>query len=643
MAVTRFYPGEIQDDRYPIRYKVNDDGTISTLQSPPIGDRNQKRINIDNYNSQSGGFPFTNIADAQNEVARKQRVDIKNLQDTYEKRLSEAQQLQIQISQPNMATYASDFTQDLLKDPVAPTLDKTLDKEKFFQEVFIPQSGGSQGILNTFYGGGGPRQGGANQSIDGYPIMPSYNQFIANTGKYSHRHDGKQYNMPSIKDNKAEFEAAYKNYVNNIEVSNKEKQATYSTELGYTGTARRLADLSNVSRINQEPVNAAVQSLSAARNFGASDYATQLNFQVSDDQIIQDLNASKIARLNNVVQTGNAQIVGIRERIDEANKFIGNLKAGDPRRTVSEKAIATMTSDLASVTSAIQSANEQIKNYVPVTLNSPEGLKDVTSFRSFLQLPEERASQQLRQIDPESYQTAVTLGQKYRQMAEAPIGATTTPETEALRQRIEGEAMAQLSLGAQLGAEEQRAYQQAARGAQTARGNIFGVAPAVEEAVTTGAAGEQRKLARYGAAAQFLGSGQTTGDALKADLAFRDALQQNRLGAASNFIAGGPSIYNLSQARTGQQQAAFQNYIQANQALPGGFNQQPSTAAPFYSAVDQQIPVQLTNAFTNLYNAQADYQAQTYGAQTSAIANTYRSPGQTFGDIAGGLSNLIRI
>ena len=133
-AAYQFYPGEIQDDRYPIRYKVNDDGTISTLQSPPIGDRNQKRINIDNYNRQSGGFPFTNIADAQNEVARKQQANIKNLQDTYEKRLSEAQQLQIQISQPNMATYASDFAQDLLKDPTAPTFNKALDREKFRSE-----------------------------------------------------------------------------------------------------------------------------------------------------------------------------------------------------------------------------------------------------------------------------------------------------------------------------------------------------------------------------------------------------------------------------------------------------------------------------------------------------------------------------
>jgi hypothetical protein len=42
-------------------------------------------------------------------------------------------------------------------------------------------------------------------------------------------------------------------------------------------------------------------------------------------------------------------------------------------------------------------------------------------------------------------------------------------------------------------------------------------------------------------------------------------------------------LLTLAAKRTGQQQGAFQSYIQANQALPGGFNQQPSTAAPFYS------------------------------------------------------------
>jgi hypothetical protein len=131
----------------------------------------------------------------------------------------------------------------------------------------------------------------------------------------------------------------------------------------------------------------------------------------------------------------------------------------------------------------------------------------------------------------------------------------------------------------------------------------------------------------------------SSGDALKADIAFRDALRQNRLGAASNFVAGGPSIANLAGARTAQQQAAMQSYIQANQALPGGFNQQPSTAANFYQAVDQQIPVQLTNAFNQLYRSQADYGASTYGAQIGAISRQ-PSGAQNFATIAGGVKDL---
>jgi hypothetical protein len=131
----------------------------------------------------------------------------------------------------------------------------------------------------------------------------------------------------------------------------------------------------------------------------------------------------------------------------------------------------------------------------------------------------------------------------------------------------------------------------------------------------------------------------SSGDALKADIAFRDALRQNRLGAASSFVAGGPSIANLAGARTAQQQGAMQQYIQANQALPGGFNQQPSTAANFYQAVDQQIPVQLTQAFNDLYRSQSNYQASTYGAQVGAIASQ-PSGAQQFGQIATGIGNL---
>jgi hypothetical protein len=282
------------------------------------------------------------------------------------------------------------------------------------------------------------------------------------------------------------------------------------------------------------------------------------------------------------------------------------------------------------------------KNFTPITMDSPEGLKEITAFRSFVQLPEERASQQLFQIDPDSYRTAVGLGQQYRQMATEPIGATTTPETEQIRKTIEDEALNQLRLGSTIGAEERRGYEQAARAAQTARGNIFGIGPAVQEAAQIGAAGEQRKLARYGAAQSFLGSGLATGDALKADIAFRDALRQNRLGAASNFIGGGPSIYNLAGQRTAQQQGAMQSYIQANQALPGGFNQQPSTAANFYQTTNPEIPVALQNAFTSLYGSQANYQSSTYGAQVGAISRQ-PSGAEQFGQIATGLGNLVKI
>ena len=387
--------------------------------------------------------------------------------------------------------------------------------------------------------------------------------------------------------------------------------------------------------------NQALAQLSAGRNYGSSDLGSMLNFQVSDQQIVDDYNNTKLSRLNSVIDRGNAQIAGIKERLDTANKLLADLPAGDARRTSSETFINQLNNDLKSVTSAVTGAQDMQKNFKPITMDSPEGLKEITSFRSFVQLPEERASQQLFQIDPDSYRTAVGLGRQYREMATEPIGATTTPETEQIRKTIEDEALNQLRLGSTIGAEERRGYEQAARAAQTARGNIFGIGPAVQEAAQIGAAGEQRKLARYGAAQSFLGSGLSTGDALKADIAFRDALRQNRLGAAANFVAGGPSIYNLAGQRTAQQQGAMQNYIQANQALPGGFNQQPSTAAPFYQAVDQNIPVALTNAFNELYRSQSNYQASTYGAQVGAQAATYTSPSRAFANIAGGLSGFM--
>ena len=491
--------------QYPVRYKVNPDGTIETLalSGNEISLQAQR-----NYKAAEGRFPYTNIVDAQNEVSKKQQTNIKNIQDTYEKRLTDV------TSQEN--------TRNSLAAQIQ--------------------------ALTT--GGGGTQNPNAG---------PEFNQALA--------------------------------------------------------------------------------QLSAGRNYGSSDLGSRLNFQVSDQQIVDDYNNSKLSRLNSVIDRGNTQIAGINERLAAANKLLADLPSGDARRASSEVFVKQLNDDLKSVTSAVADAQNMQKNFTPITMDSPEGLKEITSFRSFVQLPEERASQQLFQIDPDSYRTAVGLGQQYRQMATEPIGATTTPETEQIRQTIEDEALNQLRLGSTIGAEERRGYEQSIRAAQTARGNIFGLGPAVQEASQIGAAGEARKLARYGAAQSFLGSGQSTGDALKADLAFRDALRQNRLGAASNFVGGGPSIYNLAGARTAQQQGAMQSYIQANQALPGGFNQQPSTAANFYQTTNPEIPVALQNAFTSLYGSQANYLGSTYGAQVGALSRQ-ETGSQAFGNIASGLGNL---
>lgn len=384
----------------------------------------------------------------------------------------------------------------------------------------------------------------------------------------------------------------------------------------------------------------AVAALGGQRNLGASDLASRLNFQVSDQDILNDVNNAKLTRLNNAVQSGNAQIAGITERLNTARNLLNQLPAGDPRRASSEVVVNQLTSDLKSVTEAVTDASEQINNFQPIAPGSQQALREITSFREFIQLPEERASQQLRQIDPEAYRTAVGLGRKYRQMATEPLGPTTTPETEQLRQTIEQEALNQLSLGATLGAEERRGYEQAVRAAQTARGNIFGLGPAVQEAAQIGAAGEQRKLARYGAAMQFLGSGETTGAAAARDLALRDALTQQRLGAAAGFIAGGPSIANLAQARTAQQQQAMQNYVAASMAGPGGFAQAPSTAQNFYQTTNPEIPVALTAEFNKLYGSQAGYQANVYGSQVGAIASQ-PTFAQQFGQIAGGIGSIL--
>ena len=250
-----------------------------------------------------------------------------------------------------------------------------------------------------------------------------------------------------------------------------------SKDRNYTALADQIRGLtSGGGRASQSAAfNSAMQNLNANRNYGSSDLATKLNFQVSDQQILDDLNTRKIQRLNDVVTNGNAQIAGITERLNTASTLLSSLPEGDPRRASSDAYIKELQADLKSVQEAVASAQQQVADYKPLTTADADGLKEITAFREFVKLPEERAGDQLLQIDPEAYQTAVGLGQRYRQMATEELPDTTDPRTEQLRGALEDEALNQLRLGSTLDQEVRRNVKQGVRAAQTARGNIFGV------------------------------------------------------------------------------------------------------------------------------------------------------------------------
>ena len=162
----------------------------------------------------------------------------------------------------------------------------------------------------------------------------------------------------------------------------------------------------------------------------------------------------------------------------------------------------------------------------------------------------------------------------------------------------------------------------------------------MQEAASIGAAGEARKMARYGAAAAFLGSGETTGAATARDLGLRNALEQSRLGAAQGFIAGGPTMYNLASQRLGTQQGMLNNYLAASAPqATGGFQATPSAANPYAYVNPNAGFIGAQNA-AGIYNTLADYQAKTYGANVGALASQ-PSGAQQFGAIASGIGSLL--
>lgn len=390
------------------------------------------------------------------------------------------------------------------------------------------------------------------------------------------------------------------------------------------------------ARVGQ--VTSGLSALSGDRIFSTGDIAYKLNSQVTDQQIIDDINKARLGEYKKLYELGQATTVDLQSRIKQAEGMLPSLTG--QQKVTATKQIDDLKTELSQVTKDTLQAESLYKNYTGVS--GTQASTAVSKFRESLRLPEERTIDQINEIDPTVGATVRALSKQYQTMAETPLGATTNPETEAFRRNVEQTIAGQVALGSQLGAEEQRQYQQAARAAQTARGNIFGVAPAVEEAVTTGLAGEQRLQARLGAAQGFLASGQSMSDAAARDVGLRNALEQSRLGAAQGFIASGPTMYNMASQRLGTQQGLLNNYLAASQPQQtGGFQGTPSAANP-YAYVNPNAGFIGAQTSASIYNTLADYASQTYGAQVGAISRQ-QTGAQQFADIAGGVASLGKV
>ena len=387
-------------------------------------------------------------------------------------------------------------------------------------------------------------------------------------------------------------------------------------------------------------ITSGLSDLSGDKIFSTGGLASKLNIQVTDAQILDDINTARKDQYKSLYDTGIAVTTDLQSQLAIANDFVSSLPTNDRRRIDAQKTIDDLNTKISQAKKDTLEAKNLFDNYQPIS--GDKAATTIANFRESLRLPEERTMAQIDQIDPTLGSTVRTLADQYKKMAETPIGPTTTAQTEELRSTLEQEALNQLKLGSTLGAEEQRQYQQAARAAQTARGNIFGVAPAVQEAVETGAAGEARKLARYGAASQFLSSGETTGAALARDVSLRNALDQSRLGAAQQFAASGPSVYNLSSQRLGQQQNLLNNYLAASAPQNTTAFQTSPTATAGYQYVNPNAGFQGAQNAASIYNTLANYSSDAYRTYVSGLSAQQQgqSGASQFAQIAGGIGNI---
>lgn len=143
------------------------------------------------------------------------------------------------------------------------------------------------------------------------------------------------------------------------------------------------------------------------------------------------------------------------------------------------------------------------------------------------------------------------------------------PNRFALSEAFNKQALSDLSLGDQLSSDQQRNVQQQTRMAQTARGNIMGNNPSIQEALAQSGYGQQLKSQRQGVAAQALGLGGANNQFGTIAGAQQGATQYNPMAPSLPFGLNQNAGAQGAQFAQGNYGIASQNWnTQMNQSNP---------------------------------------------------------------------------
>lgn len=175
--------------------------------------------------------------------------------------------------------------------------------------------------------------------------------------------------------------------------------------------------------------------------------------------------------------------------------------------------------------------------------------------------------------------------------------------------------------------------QEAARTAQTARGNALGTAQASQEAMATGLTGLQIKQQAEQNAQSWLSSGLTSGQQSAALYDWRTGMSNQANQGANSYLSSGQTPYGVGTnqlANVANQATSSQQGTQYSPSYQGG---------PNFSYINPQAGQDFSTGSNNWYNSQTNTQLGVGALQNQQQANTFGLIGSALkavGSIAGG-------